>query len=70
MAAGDWAAYGRAQQDLQKALEDAIAAEAEISGLVPLDQVPTDGGTDGAPADGAPADGAPTDGATDGGGNG
>lgn len=32
LAAGDWAAYGEAQEQLQTALEAAIAAEAELSG--------------------------------------
>ena len=32
MTEGDWAAYGTAQENLNKALEDAIKAEEEISG--------------------------------------
>lgn len=37
LAAGDWAGYGQAQTDLEAALQDAIDAEAEISGEVPVD---------------------------------
>lgn len=39
---GDWAAYGRAQAALERALEDAIGAEAEISGEDPLELHPED----------------------------
>lgn len=44
MTAGDWTAYGEAQDRLQAALEDAIAAETEINGTPGT----TDGTTDGA----------------------
>ena len=62
LASGDWTAYGTAQSDLDAALKDAIAAEAEISGQVPVDveTVPPGDGTTGTTD--APTD-APTDGA-------
>lgn len=41
MKGGDWKAYGEAQAKLQKALEDAVAAEKADTGAVP----PTDGAT-------------------------
>ncbi|WP_246465168.1 UPF0182 family protein [Ruania alkalisoli] len=50
LANSDWTAYGEAQDRLQAALEDAIAAEAEISGEAPAD-APTDEPAD-EPADG------------------
>lgn len=49
LTAGDWTAYGEAQERLQSAIEEAVAAEAELSGA-------PDGATDGAtdqPTDGA-----------------
>ncbi|HLV54786.1 MAG TPA: UPF0182 family protein [Actinotalea caeni] len=45
LADGDWAAYGEAQQRLQTALEEALAAEAEISGETTGDDT-GDGTTD------------------------
>ena len=45
LAAGDWTAYGTAQEGLNQAIEDAIAAEAEISGTAPTDTA-TDGATE------------------------
>ncbi|QGH71091.1 UPF0182 family protein [Pseudactinotalea sp. HY158] len=48
MSAGDWAAYGTAQEALDQALQDAIAAEAELTGTTPPagDEQPTDQPTD------------------------
>ena len=50
MASGNWTAYGKAQDDLDQALQDAIAAEAEISGEPPVgeeevDELPLDDAT-------------------------
>ncbi len=58
LASGDWTAYGKAQSDLDAALKDAIAAEAAITGQVPVDveTAPAGDGTTGttdAPTDGA-----------------
>jgi uncharacterized membrane protein (UPF0182 family) len=61
--AGDFSAYGRAQDDLKDALDRAAAAQRRILGEeappeeVPADQAPADE----APADQAPADQAPAD---------
>ncbi|MPV51091.1 UPF0182 family protein [Pseudactinotalea sp. HY160] len=48
MSAGDWAAYGTAQEALDQALQDALAAEAELTGTTPPagDEQPTDQPTD------------------------
>jgi hypothetical protein len=64
LAGGDFAAYGRAQDDLKAALDRAAAAQRRITGEsaaeVPAEEVPP---ADEAPADEAPADGeAPVDG--------
>lgn len=40
LAAGDWSGYGRAQSALDQALQDAISAEAEISGEAPVNVEP------------------------------
>jgi len=54
LADGDWAAYGEAQQRLQTALEEALAAEAEISGETTGDD--TGDGTTGDTGDGTTGD--------------
>lgn len=62
LAAGDWAAYGEAQEKLQEALKDAVEAEAEISGREPIvdPNAPAEGEEGAAPVDpNAPADGDP-----------
>ncbi len=63
LAGGDFAAYGRAQDDLKAALDRAAAAQRRITGEsaaeVPAEEVPP---ADEAPADEAPADGEPADG--------
>ncbi len=41
LAEGNWTAYGLAQDRLDRALADAIDAEAEISGQLPVDAEPT-----------------------------
>ncbi len=63
LAGGDFAAYGRAQDDLKAALDRAAAAQRRITGEsaaeVPAEEVPP---ADEAPADEAPVDGEPADG--------
>ncbi|MBG6085586.1 UPF0182 family membrane protein [Zhihengliuella flava] len=56
LAEGDFAAYGEAQEELQAALEEAIAAEAVIAGEDPVDtptdaEAPTEGEATEEPAD-------------------
>ncbi|RZU61053.1 UPF0182 family protein [Zhihengliuella halotolerans] len=53
LAEGDFAAYGQAQEDLNRALEQAIEAEAEIAGTAPVNEEPAE---DEATGDEAPAD--------------
>ncbi len=64
LADGDFAAYGRAQDDLKSALDRAAAAQRRITGEeVPAEDVPAEEApVDEAPADEAPVDEAPADG--------
>ena len=63
LAAGDFAAYGKAQDELKAALDRAAAAQRRITGDS-VAEPPADGGTSGEPpATDAPS-AAPSDGAT------
>lgn len=59
LAEGNWTAYGLAQDRLDRALQQAIDAEAAISGQLPVDAEPEVPATDAPEAD--PADGEVTD---------